>query len=146
MEVAKRPSISEAKIIFYDGENVTFEYKDKLTEEETRLCLSADEFIKRLIRHIPDKNFRMIRYYGFYSNRTKEIREKLRQELPKKYRGDFRFEIKTKTWRERIVEMSGKDPLACPVCGEIMRLTAIAYKSRDGPGLRIINLCAFLRS
>ena len=28
-------------------------------------------FIARLIRHIPDRNFKMIRYYGFLSNRTR---------------------------------------------------------------------------
>lgn len=136
---AKRPSVSEAKIVSYDGERVTFEYKDKLTREHTRLCLSADEFIGRLVRHIPEKGFRTIRYGGFYSNRTKEKCDELRRILPKRYRGAFRFEGTTaKSWRERILEMSGKDPLACPRCGDIMTLTEIAYRTRDGPGLRVV--------
>lgn len=136
---AKRPSVSEAKIVSYDGERVTFEYKDKLTREHTRLCLSADEFIGRLVRHIPEKGFRTIRYGGFYSNRTQEKCAALRRALPKRYRGAFRFEGTTaKSWRERILEMSGKDPLACPKCGDIMTLTEIAYRARDGTGLRIV--------
>lgn len=136
---AKRPSISEAKISGYDGEHVTFEYKDKLTREYTRIRLTADEFIGRLVRHIPEKGFRTIRYYGFYSNRTKEKREKLRRSLPTRYRGVFRFEETTaKTWRERILEFSGNDPLACPRCGEIMKLVEIAYRARDGTGLRTV--------
>lgn len=138
---AKRPSVSEAKIVSYDGKSVTFEYKDKLTKEHMHLCLKASEFIGRLARHIPEKNFRTIRYGGFYSNRTKENREKLRQTLPKRYRGVFRFEGMTpKSWRERILEMSGKDPLLCPQCGDIMTLTEIAYRTRDGPRQRIISL------
>lgn len=107
---AKRPCLSEAKIVSYDGEFVTFEYKDKLTGENTRLHLTADEFIGRLIRHIPENGFRMIRYYGFYSNRTREKREKLRSSLPRAYRGALRFE-KTiaQTWRERIAKKFGAD-------------------------------------
>jgi len=130
---AKRPSISEAKIIAYDGNTITFEYKDKLTREYTRIRLTANDFIGRLERHIPEKGFRTIRYYVFYSNRTKEKREKLRRALPVRLRGVFRFEETTeKTWRERIMEFAGKDPLACPRCGEVMTLCEIAYRARDG--------------
>lgn len=130
---AKRPSISEAKISGYDGEYVTFEYKDKLTKEYQRIRLTADEFIGRLVRHIPEKGFRTIRYYGFYSNRTKEQRERLRLSLPTHYRGLFQFEETTeKTWRERLMKFTGKDPLVCPRCGETMILTEIAYRARDG--------------
>jgi hypothetical protein len=130
---AKRPSISEAKITEYDGEYVTFEYKDKITREYTHIRLTANEFIGRLIRHIPEKGFRTIRYYGFYSNRTKEKREKLRLALPKPYRGVFRFEETTeKTWRERIMEFTEKDPLVCPKCGDVMTLCEIVYRARDG--------------
>lgn len=137
---AKRPSVSEAKIISYNGKSVVFEYKDKLTKEYTHLSLSTSEFIGRLVRHIPEKNFRMIRYGGFYSNRTREKREELRRVLPKRYRGSFRFEGTTLSWRERILETSGKDPLTCPRCGDIMILTEIAYRTRDGPKLKIISL------
>lgn len=132
---AKRPSISEAKISEYDGENITFEYKDKLLKENARICLKALEFIGRLVRHIPNKNFRMIRYYGFYSNRTKEKCEELRDKLPPQYCGEFRFK-ETKTWRDRIIESGKDDPLACPNCGEIMKLSVIAYRVRDGPRLQ----------
>lgn len=137
---AKRPSISEAKIVSYDGEYVVFEYKDKLTKEHVRLCLKAPEFIGRLVRHIGEKNFRTIRYGGFYSNRTREKCEKLRSILPFQYRGVFRFEGITLSWRERISKMNGKDPLLCPSCGLLMKLVEIAYRTRDGPKLQIISL------
>ncbi|APC95815.1 transposase family protein [Francisella tularensis subsp. novicida] len=37
-----------------------------------------DEFLERFIKHIPEKSFRMIRYYGFLSN-------SIRGKLPKIY-------------------------------------------------------------
>ena len=130
---AKRPSISEAKIVSYDGEYVVFAYTDKLTKAQTRVRLTAEEFIGRLVRHIPEKGFRMIRHYGFYANRTPEKCEELSRALPARYRGNFRFErAVAQTWRERIAERFGSDPLACPRCGEIMTLCEVAYRARDG--------------
>ena len=31
----------------------------------------ADEFIARITQHIPDKSFQLVRYYGWYSNRSR---------------------------------------------------------------------------
>ena len=33
--------------------------------------LTAEDLTYRLIEHIPDKHFKMIRYYGFLSNRRR---------------------------------------------------------------------------
>jgi len=36
-------------------------------------CLSEDlkfDFIARVTQHIPEKGFHMVRYYGWYSNRS----------------------------------------------------------------------------
>ena len=72
---AKRPCISEAKIIGYDRERktVSFRYRDKHTNTEKTETMPVMEFIGRLVRHIPEKNYRMIRYYGIYANSVKNI-------------------------------------------------------------------------
>jgi predicted DCC family thiol-disulfide oxidoreductase YuxK len=60
------PPISLRRIEKYDGENVTYWYKDHrrgLVQE----TISAVEFIGRMIRHLPPKGFRMVRYYGIYA-------------------------------------------------------------------------------
>ena len=62
-----RPVIATSRIDKYDGENVTFHYnrhEDGVYVEET---IPAMEFIERLIRHIPEKHFKMIRYGGIYA-------------------------------------------------------------------------------
>lgn len=42
--------------------------------------LKIEEFIKKVIRHVPDKQFKMIRYYGAYarikSKKTRKVKEK----------------------------------------------------------------------
>ena len=69
------PCLSETNIVYYSYEKqlVSFVYKDKITRTEKFETVSVDEFLKRLIRHIPEKNFRMIRHYGFYANRVKNV-------------------------------------------------------------------------
>jgi hypothetical protein len=36
----------------------------------------AEEFIARVTQHIPEKGFQMVRYYGWYSNRSMGQRHK----------------------------------------------------------------------
>ena len=77
-----RPVIATSRIDNYDGDMVTFHYNrhedDKLITE----TIPALEFIQRLIRHIPEKHFKMIRYYGLYARHRKED-AKLRRAISK---------------------------------------------------------------
>ena len=76
----RHPPISNHRIIFYGRGKVIIRMKDK-----QRRCYSTwftvEEFITRLIMHIPSKNFKVVRWYGLYSrrevriNRIKEIQE-----------------------------------------------------------------------
>jgi hypothetical protein len=69
----KRPPISAARLRHCSkGSGVTFDYLDHLITGWTEsLTLSAEELIERLVEHIPEKGFKMIRYYGFLSNRRR---------------------------------------------------------------------------
>ncbi len=46
-------------------------------EKYIEVYKSAKNFINNLILHCPDENFKMIRYYGFYSNSNKKLLEKV---------------------------------------------------------------------
>jgi len=136
---AKRPCISETKILYYSLKEqvIVFSYRDKMAKVEKQERLSVEEFIKRLIRHIPEKNFRMIRYYGLYANRirTETVKFLMPQIIALFSIARLTFASKTqpRNWRERILALTGKDPLLCPNCKLEMNLIAITYKSRDGP-------------
>ncbi|WP_299834329.1 transposase, partial [uncultured Metabacillus sp.] len=74
----RRPAIALGRIEEYDGQFVTFKYLDKTDGKEKREKVTVEEFIGRLIRHIPDENFKTIRYYGVYSRRKKaECKQKV---------------------------------------------------------------------
>lgn len=128
----KRPAIAESRILAYDGQTVTFTYKEHRMTKEAILRLPALDFIERLIVHIPDINFRIIRYGGFYANR---VRGKL---LP------IVFALKNKEtyaaakqklsnlgswWRKRIERFTHLDPLICSVCLIPLTLISVVYST-----------------
>lgn len=118
-----RPAIAESRILDYDGENVTFKYTRHEDNKEVIETVQVYEFIKKLIIHIPEKNFKMIRYFGIYSRRSKGRNNfvkmmddkilKLRKSLYK--------------WENRILASFGVNPCKCAKCNNQMRFYDIVY-------------------
>ena len=133
---AKRPCLSETKILYYSSleQKITIAYHDKISNTDTEMTLSVEEFMIRLIRHIPEKNFRMIRYYGIYANRVRTgICKLLFPQIMALFGiAEWTF-APVKTWREMITLSTGVDPLMCPNCKIEMERISISYPSRAGP-------------
>ena len=119
-----RPVIATSRIDKYDGQNVTFHYtrhEDHKTIEE---CIPALDFIKRLIVHIPEKHFKMLRYYGIYAKHHKQ-EKKLRRCISTEKRNFLRS---FQDWRNSILLCFGYDPLRCPDCGTSMSVLEVYHK------------------
>jgi hypothetical protein len=133
---AKRPCLSEAKITSYEKELnlIRFSYYDKLSKEDETLDMTIDEFIGVLVRHVPEKGFNMIRYYGMYANVLKwKILKILADRLIYLYgRVYLLFEPKILSWRLRRKEATNCDPLYCQKCNCDYTLIEISYRARDG--------------
>lgn len=110
-----RPPIAESRILNYDGTFVTFFYnrhEDGVRVEEK---IHAFDFIKRLIIHIPEKGFHMIRYYGIYAmkktktSHLKRIKEKLAKPLK---------------WLDKLLFHFKCNPLKC-TCGNTLKFSYV---------------------
>lgn len=115
----RRPAIAISRIVDYDGEFVEFRYQDKTDGQEKTERIPVEEFIARIIRHIPDENFKTIRYYGVYSRRIKALCKKLVsvwQKEARKWIVKARRMLRRRTWRERRKEKTGIDPMVCVKC------------------------------
>lgn len=117
-----RPVIATSRIDCYDGDNVTFHYHRHEDNAFVTETVSAGEFIKKLIIHIPDKHFKMIRYYGLYARKHKH-RNKLIMVVPKQNR---RFLTSLHAWRTSVLLSFGIDPLLCK-CGHQMSIMEIYH-------------------
>ena len=119
-----RPVIATSRIDNYDGENVTFHYtrhEDNKTISET---VPALNFIQRLTVHIPEKHFKMLRYYGIYAKHHKQ-EKLLRRCISEKQRAFFKS---LQDWRNSILLSFGYDPLRCSECGTFMLVLEVYHK------------------
>ena len=116
-----RPVMAESRIIDYDGTFVTFWYQRHNDDLIIIEKIHAYEFIARLIVHIPDYNFKQIRFYGAYHNSTKITIDV--QKLVSKEKSDY--QKKLNNWRSMIIINFEIDPINCPICSNTM----IYYRS-----------------
>jgi hypothetical protein len=113
--------------------------------------ITAEEFIAATLKHIPDKNFQMVRYgacpersrRSWYSSRSRGDRIKkgvLRpgDEPPQAANADEVNvldvsdyqppRIPSKTWRDLIKKIWEVDPLTCPRCGHDMKIISLIHE------------------
>jgi hypothetical protein len=126
------PPIALSRITGYDGYDVSYWYREHPTDRKVEIRVSAFEFINLMIQHIPPKGFKMIRHYGLYGRaKVSQVREVLARifegvrGVAQDFRGLFWQAVAPESYRERVRESFGRDPLKCPRCGEEMTLFSI---------------------
>lgn len=122
------PPIAIRRIVRYTGREVTYWYKDHRSKGKEVETVDVMTFIGRMVQHIVPKGFQRIRYYGLQATKTFEkwvlaIREGLRK-AGRIIKGVYEV-IRSKSYRERYKEMSGRDPMICRFCGHEMDLWKI---------------------
>lgn len=117
MRYASRPPMAESRLISYDEktDDISWFYDDHKTEERITVHEKGIELLKKMIIHIPDKNFRMVRYYGELLGNPKKLPKdaserkiKLKQKLSRHH------------YRTMIMDTYNRDVLRCK-CGSIMK-------------------------
>ena len=107
----RHPAIAESRISNFDTEANAVTYWFVEDGVKKFVTLPALEFIDRLVKLIPDKNLKLIRYYGLYSRRTSAKIQKMLTPLS----------------REKSMFEPKKEIVKCPKCGQIMDLVS-AYR------------------
>jgi hypothetical protein len=103
-----RTAISNRRIVAFDGQRVSFRWRDYADENRTKLMtLDAIEFLRRFLMHVLPDRFVRIRYFGFLGNRNRKSNIELARALIGIAR-PLRF-------RER-----SRPPILCPACRGIL--------------------------
>jgi hypothetical protein len=118
-----RPVMAESRIDDVDHvkRQITYTYEphedDLLPDEEKcgTITVTEDiyEFIKKLIVHIPEHQFKMIRYYGVYASKGRKLIPNYKMKI------SFKSLLPLK-WKNLIHQTFKFDPLLCP-CGATMK-------------------------
>jgi len=72
----RHPAIASSRITAFDGKTVGFFYESEDGDgmkERHDVVMPVDGFITSLIQHVPDSQFKMVRYYGAYARRRKAV-------------------------------------------------------------------------
>jgi hypothetical protein len=105
-----RVAISNHRLLAFDGERVTFRWKDYARGNKQRqMTLTATEFLRRFLQHVLPRGFVRIRPFGFLANSCRTARLRLIRELLPQPREPPCAPLvsEARTWN-------------CPRCGEPM--------------------------
>ena len=109
-----RIAIANSRIVAYDGEAVTFKYKDRADHNKTKTTsLDALTFTRRFLAHVLPARFVRIRHYGLLATRATKLHARavtlIGKTLPPPPPRD-------PTWVDAFLRIFGRDPLLCPAC------------------------------
>lgn len=133
-----RPAMAQSRIIDYDGTYVTYYYERHEDGKRIEEKVHAYEFIKRLILHIPNKNFKVVRYYGIYTKTHKQA-DKIFKLLNK---SQIEIRNQLRKWNISIELSFGYDPTICD-CGGNLIFFELKIKDPEllkSPRLPLYNL------
>lgn len=135
--------LSLERLEILDDERVRYSAKDSREGEvpETK-SFSPLEFLAELSQHIPDTYEQVIRYYGYYSARTRGARrrEEELEKLAKQTKDessqaqidrDIDKKPVCKSWAGLIKKVYEIDPLQCPKCGGSMKIKAFIHDPEE---------------
>ncbi len=111
-----RVAISNHRLLTFDGERVTFRWKDYAHgNKQRKMTLDGAEFLRRFVQHILPRGFVRIRQYGFLANRCRSTELTRARQL-----------LATKPRPREPCDEQPQEPASwrCPRCGAAMILGA----------------------
>ncbi len=120
-------AISDFRINAFEDGAVTFRHRKPGSNRDRRITVSAFEFIRRYLQHVPPAGFMKIQYYGFM-NADSSVSLELIRALIELQSG---FEVQTQQRSEAVERM-----LYCPDCGGklIYQYSVLPHMMIFGPG------------
>ena len=116
-----RVAISNNRLLDIEDGKVRFRWKDyRAGNQHKTMTLTADEFIRRFLIHVPPEGFQRIRYYGLFGNRYRKeklarCRELLDMAKPEPPPAGAEGETKT-DYRDQVEHLTGVSLRECSVC------------------------------
>lgn len=122
----RHPAIAESRIVKFDGERVTF-YYEKHDDNGRKIrhyrTMDIEDFITAILQHIPERQFKMVRYYGAYCR------------VMKRY---YRCLTLQSIFQSTLVVFLKEKGILCPRCG--CRMVLVEYSTPGPPEFQEIQI------
>lgn len=124
-----RIAIANSRITDYDGQSVTFRYKDRADGNVTKhRTVSGPDFARLFLQHVLPPRFVRIRHYGILAARRRKDLARCRELLGAQPAAPWE---KDASWVVAFERLFGSNPLQCPACK-----TGVLVVTRVLPPLR----------
>jgi len=131
-----RVALPNSRLESFDGESVTFRYRDNRSQELRRCRLSAIDFLARFLQHVLPRRFVKVRSYGLFASARRADRDSARELLESHSAAKGRAPVASGDPEgppPNPLEKCAEDP-PCRACGKgVLRLVAEIPRS---PGLK----------
>ncbi len=101
------------------------------------------DFIAELTEHVPDPRKHLVRYFGFYSNKSRGRRAKAKGDPPhdaQAARSPSASRARRR-WAALIKRVWQVDPLRCPLCGSTMKIVSFIEPTQPEVIRKILTHC-----
>ena len=105
--------LSNRRLVCADAQAVTFRYRDHRDDTDKLLTVTAEEFLQRVLWHVPERGLQAIRAYGLYGRHAHALREQCRAQLGQPQEPDPVVLAVERYWAKTGHPEQGR----CPVCG-----------------------------
>jgi Putative transposase len=144
---------AEGKVLYKSGQNRLGRFPEAASEDlaagvsRNFQVFDPLDFLAEVTQHIPDPGAHLIRYYGWYSNKTRGLREKgqPRAARPAPEQGPRAREAR-KRWAAMIQQVYEVKPLLCPKCGGTMTIISIIERHQSEVIEKILRHCGLWES
>ena len=127
----RRGPISEKRIVGYDEETVTIAYAHPEKHEHRSFRLDAQDFIGRLLSHVPEKGTHLVRAYGLFHPNCRGKLDTARAQL-----GQPPYEPLTELphAHELLLRMFPDwEANFCPHCGALLETVYVSNRAKPPP-------------
>jgi len=121
--------IANGRLLAADRETVTFGYTDHHDGRRKAMTLSADDFLSRVLEHVPPPGSHGVRAYGLYAGSKRAWLDRARDALGQ----PPAVPPPVLTWQEAWVDGDDADPTRCTVCGRPLVSTRAVPRHRPPP-------------
>ena len=109
--------------------------------------LSPLDFLAEFTQHIPPKGSHLIRYYGWYSNKSRGMRKKAAAEVSTEPPSEEAASTgSSQSWAMLIKRVYEVDPLSCPECGGQMKVVSFIEPPQADVIEEILRHCGLWQS
>jgi hypothetical protein len=126
--------ISNRRLIQATDAEVQFRYQDHRDGKGKVMTLTRDEFIARVLWHVPESGRHTTRHYGLYGHKARPQRALCRAQLGQAAEPERPAPV---DWQSYLQRLGHGEKTRCPSCGAPMRTAAAVPRQRKAHRISI---------